>query len=134
MCGTGPNAGGVYSFSKNPSSLAGNGNQKSTGASVSAYNFNQYLAALYSSNLQSGVSNTKYSSNPNVSGGANGVIGALTQASTASQLSAAASIGAQARTTASNAGDTAANSPASITKQYTNGASSSAYGALPPAP
>ncbi|AOU97762.1 hypothetical protein BI364_07115 [Acidihalobacter yilgarnensis] len=129
-----PNAGAAYGVKSQVGALAGNGNSKTGSAAVSQYNLAAYIAALDSANVTAGTSTTAQASNPNVSGGSNGVIGALTNATTSDQLTAPGSLGSQARTTMKGADNVTPDTPDSITRQYTNGQSSSIYGALPPAP
>ncbi|AOU97775.1 hypothetical protein BI364_07180 [Acidihalobacter yilgarnensis] len=94
LAGSGPNHGNVNGVtSAGFNALAGNGNNLSQGAAVSQYNLAAYIAALDSTNVTAGTSTTTQASNPNVSGGSNGVIGALTNATTSDQLTAPGSLG-----------------------------------------
>ncbi|APZ42561.1 hypothetical protein [Acidihalobacter ferrooxydans] len=133
--GHGINWSAPYSINRNASALAGNGSILNANAQVITYNLSHYLALLHAANVSSGVSTAQHASNPNQSGGAGGVVGALTNATIADQMGAGNSLGNQARSTASLDGNTLSPSiPASVTKAYENGQAVSPYGTLPSAP
>lgn len=107
------------------------------GANVVSYNMNQYLASLYAANATLGVSTQQYAGDPtHPDTGWNGGIGALSQQATpGNQLSAAGSLGAQARATSSNSSSTSNGAPSLNTLDQTAPITAgNGGGSLPQAP
>ena len=115
--------------------LAGNGNTVSTSAPVLTFNLNAYLNAQNAVNYASGVSTDSNAGNPNVFGGASGIIGASTNAVTPTTPQGANSTQLSSQGVRFNhqANQTnAINVPDSIMRWTTSRSVTSPVGSLPP--